>query len=187
MVSIIPFLPSPIFHFFPSISPLSFCVFLASKNWERKRERAIAKKITEEEAQERERASFGVKGEVPVSSFLLLSDWPLLWSLNLGPTQRWWAVCHFAGGAGRGGAGAGGGRAGSGTDAAGRGKGGGLRGFGYGSADQSSARVLAHVEQSRVVEEKRRREASSLTPRGPQHHFTSSLKTGKRQLATTGC
>lgn len=44
-----PFPPSPLFHFFPSLSPLSLCVFLASKDWERKRERAIAKKITEEE------------------------------------------------------------------------------------------------------------------------------------------
>lgn len=161
--------------------------FWHRENWERKRERAIAKKITEEEAQERERDSFGVKGEVPVSSFLLLSDWPLVWSLNLGPAQRWWAVCHFAGGAGRGWAGAGGGRAGGGTDAAGQGEGGGLGGFGYGSADQSSAGVLAHVEKSGVVEEERGREASSLAPRAPQQHFTASLKTGKRQLATTGC
>lgn len=124
-----PFCPSPLFHFFPSLSPLSFCVFLASKDWERKRERAIAKKNNGRRAQERERDSFGVKGEVLVSSFLLLSDWPLARSLNLGSAQRGWAVCHFAGGAGRGGAGAGGGGAGGGAYAAGKGEGGGLGGF----------------------------------------------------------
>lgn len=128
-----------------------------------------------------------MKGEVFVSSFLLLSDWPLAWSLNLGPAQRGWAVCHFAGRAGRGGAGAGGRGAGGGADAAGRGEGRGLRGFGYGGADQSSAGVLAHVEEGGVVEEEGGGQAPSLAPRGPQHHLTASLKTGKRQLATTGC
>lgn len=117
------FPPSPLFHFFPSLSPLSFCVFLASKDWERKRERAIAKKNNGRRAQERERDSFGVKGEVPVSSFLLLSDWPLAWSLKLGSAQGGRAVCHFAGGAGRGGTGARGGGARGGADAAGRGEG----------------------------------------------------------------
>lgn len=145
------------------------------------------KKNNGRRAQERERDSFGVKGEVLNSSFLLPSDWPLVWSLNLGPTQRWWAVCHFTGGAGRGRAGAGGGGAGGGADAAGRGEGGGLGGFGYGGADQPSARVLTHVKEGGVVEKERGREASSLAPRGSQHHLTASLKTGKRQLATTGC
>lgn len=96
-------------------------------------------------------------------------------------------MCHFAGGAGRGGAGAGGGGAGGGADAAGRGEWGGLGGFGYGGADQSNAGVLAHVEEGGVVEEEGGREAPSLAPRGPQHHLTAPLKTGKGQLATTGC
>lgn len=151
---------------------------------ERAREGHCEKKKNGRRAQERERDSFGVKGEVLVSSSLLLSDWPLVWSLNLGPSQRGRAMCHFAGGAGRGGAGAGGRRAGCGADAAGRGKG---RGFGYGGADESSARVLAHVEQGGVVEEEGGGQAPSLAPRGPKHHLAAPLKTGKRQLATTGC
>lgn len=95
-------------------------------------------------------------------------------------------MCHFAGGTGRGGAGAGGGGARGGADAADRGEGGGLGGFGYGGADQSSARVLAHVEEGWVVEEEGGGEAPCLAPRG-QHHLTGPLKTGKRQLTTTGC
>ena len=108
-----------------------------------------------------------MKGEVPVSSGLLLSDWPLVRSLDLGAAQRGRAVCHFAGGAGRGGAGAGGRGAGRGADAAGGGEGGGLGGFGYGGADQPSAGVLAHVEEGRVVEEEGGGEAT-LARRGPQ-------------------
>lgn len=96
-------------------------------------------------------------------------------------------MCHFTGGTGRDRAGARGRRARSGTDAAGRGEGGLLGGFGYGGADQSSAGVLAHVEEGGVVEEEGGGEASSLARRGPQHHLTGPLKTGKRQLATTGC
>lgn len=96
-------------------------------------------------------------------------------------------MCHFDGGAGGDGAGAGRGGAGGGAHAAGRGEGGSLGGFGYGGADQSSAGILAHVEEGGMVEEERRREASSLAPRGPQHHLTAPFKTGKRQLATTGC
>lgn len=62
-------------------------------------------------------------------------------------------MCHFAGGAGRGGARAGRRGAGGGTDAAGQRKWGRVGGFGYGGAEQSSAGVLAHVEQGRMVEE----------------------------------
>lgn len=180
---------------FPPFSPLSLlslrlssfilCIFGIERLGEKERE-SHCEKNNGRRAQERERDSFGVKGEVLVSSFLLLSDWPLARSLNLGSAQRGRAVCHFAGGAGRGGAGAGGRGAGGGTDAAGRGEGGGLGGFGYGGADQSSAGVLAHVEEG-MVEEEGGREAPSLGPRGPQHHLTAPLKTGKGQLATTGC
>lgn len=96
-------------------------------------------------------------------------------------------MCHFAGGAGRGRTGARRRGARGGADAAGRGEGRRLGGFGYGGADQSSARVLAHVEEGRVVEEEGRREAPSLAPGGSQHDLVAPLKTGKRQLATTGC
>ncbi len=96
-------------------------------------------------------------------------------------------MCHFAGGAGGGRAGAGRGGARGGADAACRRKRGRLGGFGYGGADQSSAGILAHVKEGGMVEEEGGREASSLAPRGSQHHFTPPLKTGKRQLATTGC
>lgn len=94
-------------------------------------------------------------------------------------------MCHFAGGAGGGRTGARRRGAGGGADAAGRGEGRGLGGFGYGGADQS--RVLAHVEEGRVVEEEGRWEPSSLAPGGSQHDLVAPLKTGKRQLATTGC
>lgn len=154
---------------------------MASKDWERRRERAIEeKKNNERRAQERERDSFGVKGEVIVSSFLLLSDWPLVGSLDLGPAQRGRAVCHFAGGAGRGGAGAGRGGAGCGADAAGRGEGRGLGDFGYGGADQSGVGILAHVEEGGVVEEEGGGDAPPLTPGCPQHHLAPTLKSGKR-------
>lgn len=186
--------PSPPTPFFPlsllslPLSSFILCIFGIERLGEKERERARAKKNNGRRAQERERDSFGVKGEVLVSSFLLLlSDWPFARSLNLGSAQRGWAVCHFAGGAGRGGARAGGGGAGCGAYAASRGEVGGLGGFGQGSADQSSTGVLAHVEEGGVVEEEGGGEAPSLAPRGPQYHLTGPLKTGKRQLATTGC
>lgn len=128
-----------------------------------------------------------MKGEVVVSSFLLLSDWHLAVSLNLSPSQRGWAVCQFIEVAGRGGARARGGGAGGGAYATGGGERGGLGCFGYGSADQSSTRILAHVEESGVVEEERGLETPSLPPCTTQQHFTAPLKTGKGQLATTGC
>lgn len=148
-----PFPPSPLlFHIFLSVPPLFHSVYFWHRKTGREGEReAFARKITEEE-RTRERDSFGVKGEVTVSSFLL-SDWPVVWSLDLGPSQRGRAVCHFDGGAGRGGARAGRRGAGGGTDAAGRRERGGLGGFGYGGTEQSSGGVLAHVEEGRVVEE----------------------------------
>lgn len=96
-------------------------------------------------------------------------------------------MSHFAGGAGGGGTGAGGRGARGGADAAGQGEGGGLGGFGNGGADQSGTGVLAHVEQGRVVEEEGGGQGPSLASGGPQHHLAATLKTGKRQLATTGC
>lgn len=89
-------------------------------------------------------------------------------------------MCHFAGGAGRGGAGAGRGGAGRGANAAGRGEGRGLGDFGYSGADQSGVGILAHVEEGWVVEEEGGGEAPSLAPRSPQHHLTPTLKSGKR-------
>lgn len=60
-------------------------------------------------------------------------------------------MCHFAGGAGRNRTGAGRRGTRGGADAAGRGEGGGA--FGHSRAEQSSAGVLAHVKEGRVVEE----------------------------------
>lgn len=70
--------------FLPPFSPLSppslplssfiLCIFGIERSGEKERERAVAgKKNNGRRAQERGRDSFGVKGEVPVSSFPLLS------------------------------------------------------------------------------------------------------------------
>ncbi|MEQ2160606.1 hypothetical protein GOODEAATRI_001009, partial [Goodea atripinnis] len=110
-----------------------------------------------------------------------------VWSLDLGPPQGRRTVCHFGGGAVGGRAGAGRGGAGRGADAVGRGEGRGLGDFGYSGADQSSAGVLAHVEKGGVVKEDGGGKSTSLAPGGPQHHLAAALKSGKRQLTTTGC
>lgn len=80
--------PSPPTPFFPlsllslPLSSFILCIFGIERLGEKERERARAKKNNGRRAQERERDSFGVKGEVLVSSFLLLlSDWPF--------TQSW--------------------------------------------------------------------------------------------------
>lgn len=132
--------------------------------------------------------SFGVKGEVFAIPSLCPPPPPLIgpsWlSLDLGSSQGRRAVCHFDGGAGRGGARAGGRGAEGGAYAAGRGE---RRGLGGGRAEQTGARGLAHVEQGRMFQEQRGGKGPTLAPGGPHHHLFAALKTGKRQLATTGC
>lgn len=73
-----PFPPFSPLSLLPSLPLSSFilCIFGIERLGENERENHCEKNIGRR-AQERERDSFGVKGEVSVSSFLLLlSDWP---------------------------------------------------------------------------------------------------------------